>query len=120
MRKEEIQLVKLLDVLAAVHLRKHGVIAVTSLPYDGSGNVEVILSPYFPSREPLKISQSSSVIKPVKNLLQSIFISQNPRSETDRTKIIDPEEMIPSSFKSNMSKSPAGLELLRIFLLREW
>ena len=114
----EKKLVKLLDAIAAVLVRNHGVIAVTGrLPDDDpdSGKMEVLAS-YSGNEESLTISQSRSTAH-FMDSIRNFFVSQNPRDSIVKERdVIDPETSVSVQFKD--IKEPA--ELLDAFLTEVW
>lgn len=91
---------QLLDALAALLVRNNGVIAVTAMPYDDSGKVEVLAS-YTGNRESLITPQPQSA-SPIMNILRNFLVSQNPRDSTVNLKkpeVVDPQTLIPGHFK---------------------
>jgi hypothetical protein len=114
------KLVKLLDAVAAVLVRNHGIIAVTGrLPHDDpdsdSEKVEVLAS-YSGNEESLTISQPRTTAQFVDSI-RNFFVSQNPRNLTVKERdVVDPETSVPAKFKEIRQPS----ELFNTFLTNMW
>ena len=109
------ELLQLLDALAAVLVRTHGVFAVTAQPYDDSGKVEVLTS-YMDNRES-SLTHTISQPEFALQFLRNVFISQNPRNFSVKVPtVVDPVTSVPDNFK--VIKDPT--KLLNTFLLEKW
>jgi hypothetical protein len=109
-----------LNALAAVVTREHGVAAVVSNLT--SENTEVVIS-IIPDREPLTISQlpSGSVAQEFMGLVFRFWTTQNPRYLMPATdlNISDPEAAAPKQLKKKQFASD-GNKLLVAFLMNYW
>jgi hypothetical protein len=105
-----------LDSLAAVLIRSHGIAAVTARPQaDSSGNVEVLASFLGNVGKSLTpVSQSASPIQ----FLRNIFISQNARDlSVKQQQVVDPETLAVTKPFKDISDP---IKLLNTFLTVVW
>ena len=113
---------KIVDALAAVIIREHGVGAVVVNPSDGSGTIEVFASVTYP-KDQLIIPQPSG--GSFLDTCLSFLTAQNPRRKDSKKNpeasskdpiIIDPARAIPQHLKGIQKPS----DLLQAFLENDW
>jgi len=107
-----------LDAFAALTIRNHGIVALTSMPYDRSTSFQVLASAYLKG-EVLNSAQLPATVHQVKKFwLRNLFMAQNPRDASVKlTTVVDPEIKVPQHLKDAVS---GGSELLTSFLTHEW
>jgi hypothetical protein len=107
----------ILDAFAALTIRHHGVVALTSKPHR-STTFEVLATAYLKSGD-LNLSQPSSTPSTSKRFwLWDIFLTQNPRDACVKCPtVVDPETKVPQHLKDAVNTES---ELLKSFLIHEW
>lgn len=109
----------LLNALAAIVSREHGIAAAVAAKDDGSGNIQVLTSiTYFNhDKRPLIAPQQSSIASTIKGF----FITQNPRYAMDEGLVIsDSETVVRTQHLNDHADKGSGSELLTTFLTYAW
>ena len=107
----------ILDAFAALTIRHHGVVALTSKP-DHSTTFQVLVTAYLQSGDLNLPQHSSTPSHSKKSWFWNLRLTQNPRdASVEQPTVVDPEAKVPQHLKDAV-RMESGL--LKSFLTYEW